>query len=52
MSNKLKRMTFTVTPDVEELMDEAKEMFCDRTRSDMIRTLVVAGLTAQKEEKC
>jgi hypothetical protein len=51
MATELKRMTFAVTPDMEKLMDEAKQMFYDRTQSDMIRTLVVAGLTALKEEK-
>jgi len=44
-------MTFVVTPDMENLMDEAKRMFYDSTQSEMIRTLIVAGLTALKEEK-
>lgn len=51
MATELKRMTFAVTPDMEELMDEAKKMFYDRTQSEMIRTLVVAGLAAFKAEK-
>ena len=51
MATQLKRMTFTVTPDMEELLDEAKKMFYDRTQSEMIRTLLVAGLEALKAEK-
>ena len=51
MATELKRMTFAVTPDMEELMDEAKQMFYDSTQSEMIRTLVVAGLTALKYQK-
>ncbi len=51
MATELKRMTFAVTPDIEELMDEAKRMFYDSTQSEMIRALIVAGLTALKTEK-
>lgn len=51
MPTELKRMTFAVTPDMEKLMDEAKQMFYNRTQSEMIRTLVVAGLTALKVEQ-
>ena len=51
MATELKRMTFAVTPDMEELMDEAKRMFYDSTQSEMIRVLIVAGLTALKAEK-
>lgn len=49
MAAKLKRMTFAVAPDMEVLLDSAKkEMFCDRTQSDMIRELIAAGLRASK----
>lgn len=51
MATELKRMTFAVTPDIEELMDEAKRMFYDSTQSEMIRALIVAGLTTLKTEK-
>lgn len=51
MATELKRMTFAVTPDMEELMDEAKRMFYDSTQSEMIRALIVAGLAALKTEK-
>ena len=51
MATERKRMTFAVTPDMEELMDEAKKMFYDSTQSEMIRKLVAAGLAARKAEK-
>ena len=51
MATELKRMTFAVTPDMVELMDEAKRMFYDSTQSEMIRSLIVAGLKALKAEK-
>ena len=51
MATSLKRMTFAVTPDMEELMDEAKRMFYDCTQSEMIRALIVAGLATLKTEK-
>ena len=51
MPTELKRMTFAVTPEMEKLMDEAKQMFYNSTQSEMIRTLVVAGLATLKAEK-
>lgn len=51
MATELKRMTFAVTPDMEELMNEAKKMFYGRTQSEMIRALITAGLTALKTKK-
>lgn len=51
MATELKKMTFVVTPNMEELMDEAKKIFYGRTLSEMIRTLITAGLTALKSEK-
>lgn len=51
MATDLKRMTFAITPDMETLMDEAKQMFYSSTQSEMIRTLAIAGLTAMKAEK-
>lgn len=47
MATDFKRITFTVTPDMVPLMDKAKQIFYDRTQSDMIRTLIVAGLETQ-----
>ena len=44
MATELKRMTFVVTSEIEEIMDRAKRIFYDKTQSEMIRTLVVAGL--------
>lgn len=52
MATELKRMTFVVTPEVEELLNSVKkEMFYNRTKSDMIRELVSAGVRAIKAEK-
>lgn len=51
MSTKHKRMTFVVTPDMEPIMDRAKKIFYDRTQSDMIRTLIMAGLDVMDEEQ-
>ncbi len=52
MSTELKRMTFSVTPEIEaSLKSFKKEMFYDRSQSDMIRTLVSAGMRALETEK-
>ena len=40
-----KRLTFVVAPDVEVAIASAKkEIFYDKTRSDMIRELIRIGL--------
>lgn len=52
MATELKRMTFVVTPEMEGRLDSIKrEMFYNRTQSDMIRELVSAGVRAIKAEK-
>jgi hypothetical protein len=52
MSTDLKRMTFSVTPEIEaSLKSFKKERFYDRSQSDMIRTLVSAGMRALETEK-
>ena len=52
MATELKRMTFVVTPEMEEPLNSIKkEMFYNRTQSDMIRELVSAGVRAIKAEK-
>ena len=52
MSTDLKRMTFSVTPEIEaSLKSFKKEMFYDRSQSDMIRTLVSAGMRELETEK-
>lgn len=53
MATELKRMTFVVTPEMEPLLDKfKKDFFYNRTQSDMIRTLVEAGLqTLETKEK-
>lgn len=52
MATELKRMTFVVTPEMEEALNSIKrELFYNRTQSDMIRELVTAGVRAIKAEK-
>lgn len=52
MATELKRMTFVVTPEMEEPLNSIKkEMFYNRTQSDMIRELVAAGVRAFKDGK-
>lgn len=52
MATELKRMTFVVTTEMEEPLNSIKrEMFYNRTQSDMIRVLVSAGIRAIKAEK-
>ena len=46
MATELKRLTFTITPEMEPVMDTAKKMFYNQTQSEMIRTLIIAGLNA------
>lgn len=51
MASKLKRMTFVLTPEMEPLLDGIKkEMFYNCSQSEMIRTLVDAGLNAIKSD--
>lgn len=52
MASKCKRLTFVVTPEMELLLDEMKrDMFYNRSQSEMIRTLVGEGLRVVEEEK-
>lgn len=45
MSGQSKRLTFVVTPEIEEQIREMKrEVYFDRTQSAMIRELVEAGV--------
>ena len=52
MSTKLKRVTFTITAEIEaSLKLLKKERFYDCSQSEMIRTLVSAGMRALETEK-
>lgn len=52
MATDLKRMTFSVTPEIEApLKLIKKEMFYDRSQSEMIRALLSAGIRALETEK-
>ncbi len=47
-----KRMSIVITPELESALQNAKrELFYDRTRSEMIRELVAAGLRAVRERE-
>ena len=51
MSTELTRLTFTVTKEMEPLLDRAKkELFYNSTQSGMIRELIRAGLEAYEGE--
>ena len=46
-----KRMTFALTPDMESRLDRVKgAMFCNCSRSEMIRTLIITALDAIRTE--
>lgn len=47
MPTKLKRLTFTVTKEIEQHLEHAKKnLFYDKSQSAMIRQLVVEGLNS------
>lgn len=50
MAAEPKRLTLVVTEDMELLLARAKkELFYDKTQSEMIRELLAAGLDAVKD---
>ena len=51
MATQRRRLTFAVTPEAEAVLDEARKLFGDCSESELIRTLVAAGLAALKEER-
>ena len=51
MTTGLTRLTFVVTEDMKPLLAQAKkDLFYDRSQSDMIRELVRAGLNVMDEK--
>ncbi|EHR38767.1 hypothetical protein HMPREF9454_00572 [Megamonas funiformis YIT 11815] len=50
MPTKLKRITFAVTPDIENILDEAKKFFYNRSQSEMLRILILEGLASLKKK--
>ena len=51
MATEMKRLTFTITKEMEPLLDRAKkDMFNDYNQSEMIRILITAGLDTLKNE--
>lgn len=52
MATELKRMTFAVPQELEVLLKcVKKEIFYDRSQSEMIRELISVGLSVQKSRK-
>lgn len=52
MSGQSKRLTFVVTPEIEaQMRDMKREIYFDRTQSEMIRELVAAGVRSRKAER-
>ena len=52
MATALTRLTFVVTKEMESRLANAKKnWFYDRTKSDMIRELVLAGLETLDEKE-
>lgn len=51
MSTQFKRITFTVTPDIANILDEAKKIFYNRSQSEMLRILIIEGLASLKKQK-
>lgn len=52
MATKLKRLTFTVTEEMEPILNRAKKnLFYDRNRSEMIRELVMVGLEVNNNKE-
>lgn len=52
MNGQSKRLTLVVTPEIEaQMKDMKREMYFDRTQSDMIRELVAAGVRSCRIER-
>ena len=51
MAIEKRRVTIVVTPEMEQLLDDAKRIFYNRNQSDMIRSLITAGLMSVREKK-
>ena len=51
MATEMRRMTFSVTKEMEPLLDRAKKnLFCDRNQSEMIREIIMACLEVMAEK--
>ncbi|MBE5800389.1 MAG: hypothetical protein E7321_10660 [Clostridiales bacterium] len=49
MNGQEKRLTFVVTSEIEaQMKDMKREIYFDRTQSDMIRELVAAGIRSYR----
>lgn len=51
MNGQSKRLTLVVTPEVEAQMKDIKrELYFDRTQSEMIRDLMAAGMRSSRAD--
>lgn len=51
MSTEMKRYTISITPTLECALNEIKkEKYCHTTQSEMIRDLIVRGLSTVKDD--
>ncbi len=52
MDADLRRFTISVTPEMKEQLDKAKnENFCEKSQNAMLRDLIVLGLNSFEENK-
>ncbi len=50
MGTEKKRLSFALTPDVEEAVDRVRKEHYDKNKSEVIRTLILLGLNEAKEK--
>jgi hypothetical protein len=48
MPTELRRITITITPEIESLMNEAKKQYYNKSQSEMVRNLIIAGYNSIK----
>lgn len=51
MTSKVKKVTIPATPEIEQLIEKTKQMYCEDTESAIIRTLIIAGLDTLNNNK-
>jgi len=52
MATNMKRFTISITPEMDATLAQLKkEVYYDRTRSEMIRDIIMRGLAATTDQK-
>lgn len=51
MTSKNNKISITLTPDIEGILEEAKTMFCKSAEVDILYKLIATGLADVKENK-